>query len=189
MINIAIFASHNGSGFDTIQKAIEDKALPIKICLLISNNTDSPALLKAEDSNIHNYVVNQNNCDDVNARLNELLNKYQCTHIFLSGYMKKLDPVITNNFKVLNTHPSLLPKHGGISMYGQNVHKAVIASKDKTSGVTIHEVNAEYDSGAIVHQKEIYLSDDESVASLELKIKQLEKVAIVEGLCKYLNIS
>lgn len=189
MKNIAIFASHNGSGFNTILEAIKAKKLPIKIALVISNNTTSPVLQKANDNNINNHIVNQKNCDDMNARLTELLTKHECSHIFLSGYMKKLDPIITDNFKVLNTHPSLLPKYGGAGMYGHFVHEAVIKNGDKKSGVTIHEVNAEYDSGEIILQKELELTSNETAQTLEAKIKELEKVAIVEGLVKYLSIS
>ncbi|MDF1882627.1 phosphoribosylglycinamide formyltransferase [Sulfurimonas sp. SAG-AH-194-C21] len=189
MKNIAIFASHNGSGFDTILAAIKENQLPININLVISNNTNSPVLQKAEDNNIKNYIVNQNNSVDINLRLTELLKENNCEYIFLAGYMKKLDSAITDNFKVLNTHPALLPKHGGEGMYGRHVHQAVINSNDRVSGVTIHEVNSQYDSGEIILQKELHLAKDETVESLELKIKKLEKVAIVEGLVKYLNIS
>ncbi len=189
MKNIAVFASHNGSGFDTIIEAIQANTLPINISLVISNNTNSPVLQKATDKNIKSYIVNQKNTPDINARLIELLKQNECEYIFLSGYMKKLDSCITDNFKVLNTHPALLPKYGGEGMYGKHVHEAVIASSDKISGVTIHEVNSEYDSGEIILQKELYLSQNETVETLELKIKQLEKVAIVDGLLKYLSIS
>ncbi|MBL1244481.1 MAG: phosphoribosylglycinamide formyltransferase [Sulfurimonas sp.] len=189
MKNIAVFASHNGSGFDTIVEAIKANILPINISLVVSNNTNSPVLQKAKANNIKNYIVNQKTASDINARLIELLKQNECEYIFLSGYMKKLDSCITDNFKVLNTHPALLPKHGGEGMYGKHVHQAVIASEDTISGVTIHEVNSEYDSGEIILQKEIHLSEDETVESLELKIKKLEKVAIVDGLLKYLSIS
>ncbi len=189
MKNIAIFASHNGSGFDTILEAIKTKKLPLKISLVISNNTNSPVLQKAKANNINNSIVNQKSCEDINAKLTELLKQNKCEYIFLAGYMKRLDAVITDNFKVVNTHPSLLPKYGGEGMYGHFVHEAVIANKDQVSGVTIHEVNAEYDSGKIILQKELFLSEDETVQTLESKIKKLEKVAIVDGLSKYLNIS
>ncbi|MDF1878568.1 phosphoribosylglycinamide formyltransferase [Sulfurimonas sp. SAG-AH-194-C20] len=189
MTNIALFASHNGSGFDTILAAIKDKRLPISIRLVISNNTNSPVLQKAKDNNINNYIVNQNTTVDINAKLTELLKENKCKYIFLAGYMKKLHFSITDNFKVLNTHPSLLPKHGGSGMYGHHVHEAVIKNQDKTSGVTIHEVDSQYDSGKIILQKEIALSPDETPKTLEIKIKKLEKVAIIDGLVKYLNIS
>lgn len=189
MKNIAVFSSHNGSGFDTIVEAIEAKELPINISLVISNNTNSPVLQKAQNKNIKSYIVNQKNTPNINARLIELLKQNECEYIFLAGYMKKLDSCITDNFKVLNTHPALLPKYGGEGMYGKHVHEAVIASDDTISGVTIHEVNSEYDSGEIILQKVLHLSHDETVETLELKIKKLEKVTIIEGLLKYLSIS
>ena len=101
--------------------------------------------------------------------------------------MKKVSPAICNNFKVINSHPALLPKYGGKGMYGKFVHEAVIANKEKISGVTIHEVNEFYDEGKILYQESLTLNDNESALSLEEKIKALEQTAIVHGLQRCLN--
>jgi len=100
--------------------------------------------------------------------------------------MKKISPFLANNFKIINSHPALLPKYGGAGMYGRFVHEAVIKNKEKISGVTIHEVNENYDEGKIILQKTLSLQSDESVNSLESKIKNLEQEAIVEAFRKLL---
>ncbi len=189
MKNIAIFASHNGSGFDAILEAIKAKELNLNIALVVSNNTDAPVLTKAKANAIAHYLVNAKTGSNTTTTLHELLLQHNCKYIFLSGYMKKLDAQITQNFSVLNSHPSLLPSYGGNGMYGHRVHEAVIRNKEPMSGVSIHEVNEEYDSGKIILQKSLSLQKDETATSLETKIKALEKVAIVEALREYLCIS
>jgi phosphoribosylglycinamide formyltransferase-1 len=101
--------------------------------------------------------------------------------------MKKVPLKVTNNFKIINSHPALLPNYGGAGMYGRYVHEAVIKNQEKMSGVTIHEVNENYDEGEIILQKSLTLCENETVESLEKKIKALEKSTIVEGLQKCLN--
>ena len=187
MDKIAIFASHNGSGFEAILEAIACKKLHLKIAFVVSNNTDAPVLQKAKYANIPAYLVNSKHYNDPDKKIYQLLKKHSCKYIFLSGYMKKIPANITKNFHVINSHPSLLPNYGGNGMYGRYVHEAVIANMESKSGVTIHYVNEFYDDGKIILQKELTLSKNENVDSLEQKIKKLEKVAIVEGLIKCLN--
>lgn len=181
MINIAILSSHNGSGFETLYLAAQNNVLAININLVISNNTNAVVLQKAKKYNIDNYVVNSKTSQNVDDTIYKLLKESKCEYIFLSGYMKKISSKLTDNFKIINSHPSLLPKYGGEGMYGRFVHEAVVKNNEKVSGVTIHEVNENYDDGEIILQRELLLSDGETPESLETKIKELEKVAIVEG--------
>jgi phosphoribosylglycinamide formyltransferase-1 len=187
MTNVAILASHNGSGFDALYTAQIAKVLDININLVISNNTNAVALQNADKRAINNFLINAKTQLHPDEAMYDLLKKYQCEYIFLSGYMKKIPAKITQEFKVLNSHPALLPKYGGCGMYGRFVHEAVIANKDKRSGVTIHEVNEAYDEGKIILQKELLLVENETVESLEEKIKGLEALAIVEGFAKCLS--
>jgi phosphoribosylglycinamide formyltransferase 1 len=187
MTNIAILASHNGSGFNAIYKATLEKHLDLKIQVVISNNTNAKVLETAKRYNIDNFVVNSKTDENPDDKIYTLLKEYNCKYVFLSGYMKKLSPQITNNFKVINSHPSLLPKYGGAGMYGHFVHEAVIQNNETVSGVSIHEVNEVYDSGKIIFQKKIDLEKNETAQSLEKKIKDLEQIAIVDGLKICLN--
>jgi len=187
MHKIAILASHNGSGFEAIHTAVEEKKLALEIVLLISNNPNAGAVQKAKDFAIPSAVVNKKTDENPDEKIFSLLKESGCKYIFLSGYMKKLSPLLTQNFFIINSHPALLPKFGGEGMYGRYVHEAVIAAQESISGVTIHEVNENYDEGKILLQKELSLSKDETVDTLETKIKALEKEAIIEALASCLN--
>ena len=187
MQNIAILASHNGSGFSAIQNAILEKKLNLNIALVISNNSNAIVLEKAKKNKLQNYVVNAKTSHNPDERIVALLKQHKCHYIFLSGYMKKLSSSLTDNFTIINSHPSLLPKYGGSGMYGRFVHEAIIQDKESVSGVTIHKVDAEYDSGKILLQKEIVLVKGETVDTLESKIKELEAVVIVEALANFIS--
>ena len=181
MTKVAIFSSHNGSGFDALYQASKSKILDIDIPLVISNNSNAKVIEKAKNLNIENYIINDKLFSNVDEKIVELLNRYECKYIFSSGYMKKISPLITNNFKVINSHPSLLPLYGGAGMYGRFVHEAVINNKERISGVTIHEVDENYDEGEIILQKALNINKDETAQSLETRIKALEQEAIVDG--------
>lgn len=177
MQNLAIFASHNGTIFDTLYKESD-----FNISLIISNNSDAKILQKATKHNIPNFIVNDKLYENSDKKIEELLKTYNCHYIFLAGYMKKISANLLNKFNIINSHPALLPKYGGKGMYGRFVHEAVILNKDLVSGITIHEVNENYDEGAIILQKKISLEANESIASLEKKIKALEQKVVLEGL-------
>ncbi|MBD3796844.1 MAG: phosphoribosylglycinamide formyltransferase [Campylobacterales bacterium] len=187
MTNIAVLASHNGTNIDAIIEAIKTKHLDAKLSLIITNNTNANVLQKAKSFKIDSYVVNTNNFPYPDEAIANLLQQYHCDFVVLAGYMKKLSSLITDNFNVINSHPSLLPKYGGTGMYGRFVHEAVIANKETKSGVSIHFVNEEYDDGKIILQKEIALDENETIDSLEKKVKEIEKKAIVEALKKCLK--
>jgi len=187
-MNLAILASYNATALDAIQNAIANKVLnDVKVKLLISNNTDARAFKRAQKYNIASKLINATLYQDIDEELFDTLYNNDIDIIFLAGYMKKIPPKVIQNFKIINSHPALLPKFGGKGMFGSNVHKAVVQSKEKISGVTVHQVNENYDDGKIILQKSLVLHQNETAESLELRIKALEKVAIVEALAKCLN--
>ena len=181
-INFAIFASYNASSLDTIYKAIKNKEIDINIALVITNNSNANAIAKAEKLNIPCYVINDKNSSDVNEAIINKLEHYNCSHVFLSGYMKKISSTIANKYTIINTHPALLPKYGGAGMYGSFVHEAVIKNDESKSGVTIHYVNEKYDDGEIIFQDSLDISENETAKTLETKIKALEQNSIVKAL-------
>lgn len=187
MKKLAILASHNGSGFEAIYKAIQANKINAEIVLLISNNPNALALQKAKEFAIKSHVVNQKTDLDPDEKIDSLLQKNECEYVFLSGYMKKISPKLTQKYKIINSHPSLLPKFGGAGMYGRFVHEAVVAAAESKSGVTIHEVNENYDEGRVLLQKELLLEKDETPQTLEERIKKLEKEAIIEALAQCLK--
>lgn len=181
MKNIAVLASHNGSGFEALEAS--SKHLNIQICVVITNNSHAPVIEKAKKLHIPTFVINNKTSQNTAHDILTLLEKYESDYIFLSGYMKKLDLSIIKAYKnrIINAHPALLPKFGGHGMYGRFVHVAVIEAKEKTSGVSIHFVDEIYDSGEIILQKCLDVNENETPESLETRVKLLEKEAIVEA--------
>ncbi|PRM92763.1 phosphoribosylglycinamide formyltransferase [Arcobacter cryaerophilus gv. occultus] len=191
MKKIGILASYNGSGFETIQKAIETGILNAKVEVIITNNSDAGVLEKASKYGIKSFVINKNLFPDENLDLKiaQTLKEYGCDYIFLSGFMKKIENNMLKTFekKIINTHPAILPSiYGGAGMYGHFVHEAVVKNGEKKSGVTIHYVNENYDEGEKILIKELLLDENETAQTLENRIKELEKVAIVEAFKKVL---
>ncbi|WP_323585781.1 phosphoribosylglycinamide formyltransferase [Aliarcobacter butzleri] len=192
MTKIGILASYNGSGFETIQKAIENKILDAKVVVVITNNTNAGVLEKAESYDIPYFIINDKRYpgQDIDDKITRLLLEFGCDYIFLSGYMKKIESKLLSAYpnKIINTHPAILPSiYGGIGMYGRFVHEAVIKNGEKESGVTIHFVNEVYDEGEKILVKKLKLEENETVDTLEEKIKNLEKEAIVEAFKKILG--
>lgn len=187
---IGILSSYNGSGFDAIQKACEENFLNAQVVLVISNNSTAKVLEKASSKNIPNFIVNTNRYPDENLdeKITKMMSEFRVDYIFLSGYMKKLEKNLVNTFenRIINSHPALLPKFGGKGMYGINVHKAVIEANEKESGCTVHFVNENYDEGEFILQNRFELNKDETVESLENRIKDLESKTIVEAFKKLL---
>ena len=184
MKKIAVLASYNGSGFLAIREAILDQTLDFEICVVISNNQEASVLQKASEFEIPNFVINDKNCENPNEKILEVLNNFEPNFVLLSGFMKKIDEKIVKNFKIINCHPSLLPKYGGKGMYGSFVHQAVYENKEKNSGCTIHFVSENYDEGEVILQKTINIENCKSYLEIEEKVKNLEKIAIVEAFSK-----
>ena len=112
----------------------------------------------------------------------KVLLKYDIDMIFLAGYMRMLHVSVLGKYnnRIFNIHPALLPKFGGKGMYGMNVHKAVIEAGEKETGVTIHRVNAEYDSGAIVAQTKVIVREGDTPEILASRVLDREHEFIVE---------
>ncbi len=188
MKRIGILSSYNGSGFDTINKACENEILNAQVVLVISNNSNAKVLEKAEKNNIPNFIINSKKYpnENIDEKITNLMKEFKIDYIFLSGYMKKIEKNLLNTFKnkIINSHPALLPKFGGKGMYGSFVHKAVLREKESESGCTIHFVNENYDEGEYILQKKIQIDENETLDSLENKIKNLEAITIVEAFLK-----
>lgn len=190
MKRIGILSSYNGSGFDTIEKACKKNFLDAQVVLVISNNSTAKVLEKASNKDIPNFVINANRYpnENLDEKITKMMTEFKVDYIFLSGYMKKIEENLVSTFenRIINSHPALLPKFGGKGMYGTNVHKAVIESNEKKSGCTMHFVNENYDEGEFILQKSINLDKNETVESLENRIKNLESITIIEAFKKLL---
>ena len=176
--SIVVFASGTGSNFKNIVKKIKIQNIDAEVNLLVSNNSNCQAILFAKKQNIETFIYNfKKYPNDTNQDI--LLQKLKTSKadlIVLAGYLKKISKHIIKNYKnkILNIHPSLLPKYGGKGFYGMRVHEAVYANKDKKTGATVHFVNEDYDTGPILIQKEINLSLNEKPLKIAEKVLKIE---------------
>lgn len=176
-LKIAFFVSGRGSNMKAvIDNIINGRLLADAVCI-ISNNSNANALKHAVQREIATYHISHTtNPNDHDEKIIEMLDKHQANIICLAGYLKKVSNKIIQHMKgrVINIHPSLLPKYGGEGMYGINVHKAVIQAKESKSGATVHVVNSEYDSGRILLQGEVPVKEDDTPESLADRVLKLE---------------
>ncbi|MBQ2803589.1 MAG: phosphoribosylglycinamide formyltransferase [Lachnospiraceae bacterium] len=184
-MNIAVFASHGGSDLQAIIDGCKNQQINAKVAVVISNNGSSMALERARREKIPSYHLSAKmlGSEEVLAeRLLAVLKEYEIDMIFLAGYMRMLHSSILEKYdnRIFNIHPALLPKYGGKGMYGMNVHQAVIAGKEKESGVTIHRVSAEYDSGEIVAQTRVPIEAGDTVESLAARVLEREHTFLIE---------
>lgn len=117
--------------------------------------------------------------------MEEVLQNYDIDLIVLAGYLRMISPNLIKKYTIINTHPSLLPKFGGKGMYGMNVHRAVIESKEKVSGVTLHYVDEHYDTGSIIKQTKVDVLDTDTPEDLSAKVQKAEKIQLVDVLCNF----
>ena len=171
---IALLASGKGSNAKNISTFFKDSE-NISVELICSNNSASPLFDFSKKNNISSHLIDTATKDSF-EKLLLLFKKSKIDYIILCGFLLKIPYSIISNYKnrIINIHPSLLPKYGGKGMYGLRVHKAVILNNEKKSGITIHFVNEEYDKGAIIFQKEYALSFLETAESLSETIQKLE---------------
>ncbi len=182
MYNLVVFASGNGTTLQSVIDAIENKILDAKIVLVVSNNKDAFALERAKKANIDTYVIKSKTFEDIDNELSGVLSNYNINLILLLGYLKLIGPNLINNYTIINTHPSLLPKYGGKGMYGMKVHKAVVEAKEKYSGVTLHYVNNEYDKGNIIKQTQVKIEPTDTAEDVSSKVQAVEKIQLIEAL-------
>jgi phosphoribosylglycinamide formyltransferase-1 len=171
---LAIFASGSGSNAEAIMKYFQHHER-IEVGALLSNKADAFALERARKFNITSKVFNKasfRECDEVVKWLNE--NKI--THIVLAGFLLLIPEKLISAFsnRIVNVHPSLLPKFGGKGMYGIKVHEAVKAAGEKETGITIHLVNAHYDEGKILAQIKCSIQPTDDAHSIAEKVLRLE---------------
>ena len=171
---IALLASGKGSNAKNISTFFKDSE-NISVELICSNNSASPIFDFCKKNNISSCLI-KGNPKEAFEKLLLLIKKLKIDYLVLCGFLLKIPEFIISEYKnkIINIHPSLLPKHGGKGMYGSKVHKAVLLNNEKTSGITIHFVNDEYDKGTILFQKEYTLSSFETAESLAIAIQKLE---------------
>lgn len=171
---IAILVSGTGTNAINIIEYFEKNSVA-DVVLVISNKTDALAVEKAQNKGVKTVVFN-NESFKKNGTVLDYLMSQSIDFIVLAGFLMKIPNDIIHAYpnKIVNLHPSLLPKYGGKGMYGKHVHRAVIEAQESESGISIHFVNEEYDEGAIIFQAKVSVEKGDSVEVLAQKIQQLE---------------
>jgi phosphoribosylglycinamide formyltransferase-1 len=189
---IAVLASHAGTVLQAIIDGSAGGQLAADICLIISNNSRSGAAHRAERHGIEfRHLSGQTHSDpaELDAAILEALTEHRTDIVFLAGYMKKLGPRTLAHYRgrILNTHPALLPKFGGLGMYGSRVHAAVLASGEKVTGVSVHRVESDYDSGPVLAQCEVPVLPGDDIETLSARVQTRERLFVVETLARLAN--
>ncbi len=181
----AVFISGKGSNLKSLIKFSKIKNSPISIELIISNNLGAKGLKYGKIFKIKRKVFNFKNKNTSENRLIYTLKKNEIKMIFLAGFMKILSKSFIKRFKgkILNIHPSLLPKYKGL-----NTHKRVLDNNEKYSGCTVHFVNSKLDSGKIILQKKVKILKNETEETLAKKILVEEHKLYPKAILKIFNL-
>jgi len=188
-MNIGLLASHHGSNAQAVIDACKYGLLQACTTVVISNNSNSGAIARAKQEGIafyHLSLITHPVPEKLDQAILNALQKHNVDIVVLAGYMKKLGPKTLSKFQgaILNIHPALLPRFGGEGMYGIHVHEAVLAVKEKETGVTIHLVDQKYDAGPIIAQKKIPVLSNDTPETLQARVLELEHTFLPETLQK-----
>jgi len=186
--NIAVFASGGGSDLQAIIDGCNASKINAKVALVISNNSKSGALERASAAGIPALHISGKKFANPDEEILKQLQLHNTDIIFLAGYLKKIDAAILHAYRnnIYNIHPSMLPKFGGHGMFGINVHKAVIEAGETETGITIHRVDPEYDTGEIIAQCTVPVLPSDTAEVLAARVLEREHTFLVEtleGIC------
>lgn len=172
--NIAIFASGNGTNAENIIKYFSGNK-DIKVKIVMANKADAFVLERAHRLGIPTLYINREQWADATHILT-LLHEQQIDFIVLAGFLARIPDALLHPYpnRIVNIHPSLLPKFGGKGMYGNKVHEAVVAAGETESGITIHYLNEHYDEGQIIAQYRCPVMPNDTPQDVATRVHALE---------------
>lgn len=175
MKNIAILVSGSGTNCENIIRYFQDSN-QVSVSLVISSRADAYALVRASKLGVPTQVMSKSEFSD-ESLLMPLLRQYQVDFIVLAGFLLMVPDFLLSAYpqKIVNIHPSLLPKYGGKGMWGHHVHEAVKAAGDTETGITIHWVSEICDGGEIIAQYHTPLTPDDTPDDIAAKVHMLEQ--------------
>lgn len=184
---LIIFASGTGSNALNIIKFFKNDPA-VQVRAVFCNKPNAKVLEKAKTEDVETFVFNKNDLYDEHSVLKKLQD-LSPDLIVLAGFLLRIPDFIISSFKrkMINLHPSMLPKYGGKGMYGDHVHCAVLQNGEKESGISIHYVNPVYDDGQIIAQFKTHIDKNDTLDSLKAKIKNLEQKHFPETIDKIIN--
>ena len=187
MIRLGVLGSTKGTDLQAILDAIESRRLISEVSVVISNKKNAFILERAKKFKVPYHYIPHKHIDreTFDGRITSILNRYNVDLVLLIGFMRILSGSFCREWKgkILNIHPSLLPKYKGL-----NTHKRALNNKEKYSGCTVHFVNAKLDSGKIILQKKVKISKNETVSSLAKKILVQEHKLYPKAILKAFNL-
>lgn len=172
--NIAIFASGNGTNAENIIRYFQNNEL-VSVELVLANRETAFVLERARSLNVPFAYMPKKEWEDGTAVL-ALLRDKKIDFVVLAGFLARVPDCILHAYpnKIINIHPSLLPKFGGKGMYGDRVHEAVVAAGEKESGITIHYLNERFDEGEIIVQYKCPVLPQDTAEDVAKKVHALE---------------
>jgi phosphoribosylglycinamide formyltransferase 1 len=187
MPKIAIFASGKGSNALSLIDRFKQN-LNITVQCIVCNKIGAPIIDHASERGIPVWIIDRNSFYETQNVLKKLV-EHGVTHVVLAGFLWKVPENIIQAFsnKMVNLHPSLLPKYGGKGMYGMNVHEAIVNNNEEKTGITIHLVNEQYDKGEILFQGCYKVSPQDSPLDVAQKCGEYEKKYFSEIVEIWLN--
>lgn len=171
---IAIFASGSGSNAQKIMELFK-RSPDVEIALVLTNNPDAYVLQRADNFEIPTHIFDRKEFYESEVVVNMLKN-LDVDLIVLAGFLWLIPKSLTDTYpgRIINIHPALLPKFGGKGMYGERVHKAVLAAGETEGGITIHYVNENYDEGEFIYQAKYRIDKGDNLEMVQFKGQQLE---------------
>ncbi|MEL7145046.1 MAG: phosphoribosylglycinamide formyltransferase [Bacteroidota bacterium] len=187
---IAIFASGSGSNAENLARFFKDHPT-ISVSLILSDKASAYVLERARNLDVPHAVFTRAEFtqETVSNPVAAFLAEEGIDLVVLAGFLGKIPQVLIRQFpaRIINIHPSLLPKYGGKGMYGSHVHKAVIAAGESESGITIHLVNEIYDDGRVLYQASCSVSPGDTPDDLAKKIHALEHQHFPKVVAQYID--
>lgn len=175
MKRIAVFASGNGSNAENIIRYFRANQCGAEVCLVVTNKAGAGVIERARQCGTEVCVLSPDEIRDPAAMLG-VMRRHSVDFIVLAGFLLMIPDFLIDCYRerIVNIHPSLLPKFGGKGMYGRHVHEAVVASGERETGITVHLVSEQCDGGRVLFQASVGVTCDDTPASVEAKVHQLE---------------
>lgn len=193
MLNISVLVSGGGTNLKAIIDGIKTGRINNgRIGLVISSNPDAYALIRAEKEEIDTIVIDGRSIEDPAKRADLMLGALEEAEtdiIVLAGYMSILPVSIVKKYekRIINIHPSLIPKHCGKGYYGKKVHESVLASGDDESGATVHFVDEGVDTGDIIIQEKVKVKKDDTAETLAARVLKVEHSILIKAINKIID--
>ena len=183
-LRVSVFISGRGTNLKSIINFSKRKSSPFKVVLIITNNKNAKGINLAKKNKIKYLFVNYKNKNNAESKILINLKNNNISFICLAGFMKILSKKIINTYKnkILNIHPSLLPKYKGL-----NTHKRVIKNKEKFTGCTVHLVNTKLDESKIILQKKVRVLKKDNENSLSKRVLKIENLIYPRAIKKFIN--